>query len=239
MDNVVLLMVDSGVWASKPPKTFCHLERTGSIVSLKPIPFSDRTSRIRPPLWLLTFTVAAVDSSVSLPGPPSSNGAKVNFTLYGNAINLSGENDPYVTSVTQEGSLDAGYGLLKLRTKRAGTDLCFAAYRPGAYQTGALETDAVQAMVVTDGQAIRAMYLGGGRMLKAGGSATNSLPRGASIERNEPGLAYVERLANGVFVVGNPSPTDATVTVILPALRPAPRGSKPEAKRRSAPQANK
>lgn len=188
--------------------------------------FADVTFREKP----LRFLAAAGEGTEVILGdghfdsytehPPTilQRRARVNFTLYGNALDLSGENDPYVTSVTQEGSLDAGYGLLKLRTKRAGTDLCFAAYRPGTYQTSALETDAVQAMVVTDGRAIRAMYLGGGKMLKAGGSAANSPPHGATIERSEPGLAYVEKRADGTYVVGNPSPTEAMVTVTFPGL---------------------
>jgi hypothetical protein len=60
-----------------------------------------------------------------------------------------------------------------------------------------------------DGPKVRAMYLGGGKSLKAAGG---------SIERSEAGLAYVERLQNGSYAVGNPSPTDATVTVNMPVL---------------------
>ena len=56
------------------------------------------------------------------------------------------------------------------------------------------------------------MYLGGGKMLKAAG---------ATIERNEAGLAYVEKLANGNYVVGNPSTHEATVTVTLPGVTEA------------------
>ena len=66
-----------------------------------------------------------------------------------------------------------------------------------------------QAMVVMDGQHVRAMYLGGGKTLKAAG---------ATIERNESGLAYVERVASGSYVVGNPSADKATVTVTLPGV---------------------
>jgi hypothetical protein len=129
-------------------------------------------------------------------------------TIFSNALDLSGDKDGYIKSVTQEGSLDAGYGLLKLQTVK-GTDLCFAAYRPGTYRAGGLETDAVQAMVMMGGQNVQALYLGGGTSLKVAG---------AIIARSEPGLAYVEKLADGTYMVGNPSPTDATVTVTLPGV---------------------
>ncbi len=59
-----------------------------------------------------------------------------------------------------------------------------------------------------DGEVVRAMYLGGGKSLKSGA---------ASIERSEPGLAYVEKTANG-YVLSNPSPTAGIVTVTLPGL---------------------
>jgi hypothetical protein len=134
--------------------------------------------------------------------------ADVNNVIFGNAADLSGDKDGYLKSVTQEGSLDAGYGLLKLETVK-GTDLCFTAFRPGSYTAGGLTTDAMQAMVRMDGANVQAMYLGGGTTLKASG---------ATIQRSEPGLAYVEKAADGSYVVGNPSPTKATVTVTLPAI---------------------
>ena len=134
-----------------------------------------------------------------------------NCALYGTAVDLSGRKEGYVKSVTQEGGLSEGYGLLKVQTAN-GTDLCFAAYRPGTYKAGGLETDAAQAMLVMDGQHVRAMYLGGGKTLKAAG---------ATIERNESGLAYVEKLANGNYLVGNPSADEATVMVTLPGVTEA------------------
>jgi hypothetical protein len=99
-------------------------------------------------------------------------------------------------------------GLLQVSTAQ-GTDLCFTAYRPGNYKAAGLQTDALQALVLREGPAVRTLYLGGGKTLKAAGAA---------IERSEPGLAYVEKRANGTYVVGNPSPTEAMVTVTLPAL---------------------
>ncbi|MGO8702403.1 MAG: heparinase II/III family protein [Candidatus Brocadiia bacterium] len=130
-------------------------------------------------------------------------------TVYGNAIDISGGKEGYVKGVKQEGSLEAGYGLLKVETAK-GTDLCFASYRPGKYQAGALETDAQQAFMVMDGQAVKAMYLGGGKLLKAGGSV---------LERSEPGLACIEKAETGAYVLSNPSPSDATVTVTFAPLR--------------------
>ncbi|MGO9110022.1 MAG: hypothetical protein ACLP9L_12380 [Thermoguttaceae bacterium] len=129
-------------------------------------------------------------------------------TLYGNAVDLSGAKQGYVKSVRQKGGLEQGYGLLQVTTAQ-GTDLCFAAYRPGTYKAGGLEIDALQAVVVRENSAVTTLYLGGGKTLKAGD---------ASIERSEPGLAYVEKLANGKYMVGNPSSTDATVSVTLPGV---------------------
>ena len=129
-------------------------------------------------------------------------------TVYGNVIDISGGKEGYVKGVTQEGGLDAGYGLLKVETAK-GTDLCFASYRPGTYKAGGLETDAQQAFVVMDGQAVKAMYLGGGKLLKAGRAA---------LERSEPGLACIEKAETGAYVLANPSPSDATVTVTFAPL---------------------
>ena len=129
-------------------------------------------------------------------------------TVYGNVIDISGVKDGYVKNVVQEGSLDAGFGLLKVETV-SGTDLCFAAFRPGVYRQGELESDAQQAFVLMDGRNVRAMYLGGGKILKLGE---------VSITRSEPGLAYFEKTETGAYLVGNPSPVEGTVTVVLPAI---------------------
>jgi len=133
---------------------------------------------------------------------------KTSSTVYGNALDYSDSKEGFVKGVAQEGGLVAGYGLLKVQTVK-GTDLCFAAYRPGAYKVGGLETDSLQAFVQMDGAKVQAMVLGGGKKLQTAQG---------SIGRSEPGLAYVERLQNGNYIVGNPSPTDATVTVSLPTL---------------------
>src|SRR5690606_17889938 len=74
---------------------------------------------------------------------------------------------------------------------------------------GGLETDAQQAFVVRDGEAVRAMSLGGGTMLKVGP---------VSIGRCEPGLAYLEKMDNGAYLVGNPSAVKALVTLSFPVL---------------------
>jgi hypothetical protein len=135
--------------------------------------------------------------------------ADQNNALFGNAVDISGSKDGYLKSVAQEGSLDTGYGLLKLQTAK-GTDLCFTAFRPGSYTAGGLTTDAMQAMVRMDGSDVNGMYLGGGTHLQMAGG---------TIDRSAPGLAYVEKLSDGSYVVGNPSPTPATITVTLAALR--------------------
>ena len=131
-----------------------------------------------------------------------------NTTLYGNALDYSGVKDGYVKGVTQEGGLEAGYGLMKVKTIK-GTDLCFASYTPGSYKAGGLETDAMQAYVLMDGKNVQALYLGGGKTLKV---------PGAALERNESGLAYLEKAENGSYVLANPSPSAATITATLAAL---------------------
>ena len=134
--------------------------------------------------------------------------AKESAVLYGNVVDISGGEKGYVTSVAQEGGLQSGYGLLKIDTVK-GTDLCFASYRLGSYKAGGLETDAQQAFVSTEGQNVQAMYLGGGMVLQA---------CDAILQRSKPGLAYFEKNKSGAYLIGNPSPSDATVTVTLPAL---------------------
>jgi hypothetical protein len=133
---------------------------------------------------------------------------KTQSALYGNVLDYSDEKGGYIKSVTQEGGLEAGYGLLRVTTIN-GTDLCFAAFHPGNYKSQGLETDALQAFVQMNGQSAEALYLGGGKSLKAGN---------ASIVRSESGLAYVEKALDGTYIVCNPSPTDTSVTVVLPAL---------------------
>jgi hypothetical protein len=132
-----------------------------------------------------------------------------NNAIFGNVVDISGTKDGYLKSVMQEGSLDAGYGLLKLETQK-GTDLCFTAFRPGSYSVEGMTTDGMQAMVRMDGNDMRGMYLGGGTTLKV---------TGGSIQRSEPGLAYLEKAADGGYILGNPSPTPATITVTVAALQ--------------------
>lgn len=131
-----------------------------------------------------------------------------NNTIFGNAVDISGAKDGYVKSVTQEGGLDAGFGMLKVTTAK-GTDLCFASFRPGSHKAGELETDAQQAFVLMDGRDVRAMYLGGGKSLKVGAS---------KLERSVPGLTYLEKAETGAYILANPSPADAEVTATLASL---------------------
>jgi oligo-alginate lyase len=127
--------------------------------------------------------------------------------IFASAVDISNDAEGYVKGVTQAGSLSEGFSLLKVQT-RVGVDLCFAAYAAGIHQAWGLKTDAQQALVRTDAAGVSAMYLAGGTTLEAGG---------AGIGRSEPGLAYIERTADGKFIVANPSPTDATIRISLPA----------------------
>jgi len=137
---------------------------------------------------------------------------RVAETLYGSAVDISGAADGFVTAVEQTGSLAEGYGLLNVRT-RAGTDLCFMAFRPGTWKAGGVETDAQQAFVGQEGGAVTALSLGGGTRLAAGG---------AMLTREPAGLATLERTASGAFVLANPSPAEAAVGIALPALAGMP-----------------
>lgn len=133
---------------------------------------------------------------------------QVSSTIYGNVVDISDAKEGYVKAVRQEGGLEAGYGLLEVQTAR-GTDLCFTAFRPGTWKAVGLETDAQQAFVLRDGKNIRALYLGGGSQLKVDG---------VSLQRSTPGLAYLERMDNGSYLLANPSSSDADVTIDHPAL---------------------
>lgn len=150
--------------------------------------------------------------------------------LFGNAVEISGTPEPYIKSITQEGGLEKGYGLLKIDTAQ-GVDICFAAYEQKNRSINGLNTDAEQAYVSTAGGKVTALYLAGGKTLEAAGS---------SIRRSEPGLAVAEKLASGEILVSNPSPTQANLTVSLPgigrmdayeALPDGKRGRKVEVKR--------
>ena len=135
--------------------------------------------------------------------------ADQNNALFGNAADISGTKTGYLKSVTQEGSLDTGYGLLKVETVK-GTDLCFSSFRPGTYTADGMSTDAMQAMVQMDGANVTALYLAGGTSLKV---------PGGTITRSVPGLVYVEKTAKGSYIVGNPSAVEAFASVALPALK--------------------
>lgn len=129
-------------------------------------------------------------------------------TLYGNVVDFSDQKEGYVRSVAQAGGTEAGYGLLNIETAR-GTDVCFAAYRPGTHRDGRLETDSLQALVLNDGEKVRALYLGGGTTLAFGA---------ALLARNSAGLASLEQQPDGSFLVANPSPGAADITVKLPTF---------------------
>jgi len=151
------------------------------------------------------------DGHLGLERPPTILQRRItNSTVYGNAVDISGTEGGSVKSVQCEGSVKDGYGLLKIETAR-GTDLCFASYRPGSHKVGDLVTDAQQAFVMRDGPDVRAMYLGGGTMLQAGK---------ARLVRSEVGLLYIEKATTGAYILGNPSPTECTVSISFGRLIP-------------------
>lgn len=161
--------------------------------------------------------VIVADGIYGLEKPPTIiERRNVASTVYGNVIDVSGAKDGYVKSVEIEGGLDKGYALMKITTLK-GVDLCFVSYRPGMYQLGVLSTDAQQAMVVLNGDRVEAMYMAGGRTLTTKGAI---LIRGrlGDPNRSETGLAFIERVETGAYVIGNPSPTGTKVTLQMAAL---------------------
>jgi hypothetical protein len=129
-------------------------------------------------------------------------------TVYGNAIDISGAKEPYVKSVMQDGSLEKGYGLLTVNTVK-GADLCFTAFRAGTHTVGEIETDGQQAFVTRDGSNIHSMVLAGGTTLKVGD---------VTLTRSAPGLASIEQTESGNYLLANPSPKEAKITVKFAAL---------------------
>lgn len=129
-------------------------------------------------------------------------------TVYGNVVDISGGSEAYVTGVEQSGSLTDGFGLLTVHT-RVGSDLCFATFTPGSYSAGDLRSDAQQAFVSRQGDAIVALSLGGGTTLQVAGVV---------LTREPAGLASLEQTSTGAYVLANPSPAEAVVSITLPAL---------------------
>lgn len=125
-------------------------------------------------------------------------------SLWANALDYSA--DRVVKAVRPFGSLAEGFALAEIETVN-GTDICFAAYAPGARRHGDFETDAQQAMVIRRGGAVATALLGGGTLLRAGG---------VELRRSAPGLAFVERAFTDAWVLGNPSPAAAEITARIP-----------------------
>ena len=147
------------------------------------------------------------DGHLGLQRPPTILQRRItNDSIWGNAVDY--HDSSYVKSVKQSGSLEQGYGLLEVATVD-GVDLCYAAYRPGQMEAGGLSTDAQQVFVMRSGNKVHALYLGGG---------TTAAIDGVVLKLAEPGLAYVEQVDNGAYLVGNPSEKDAVVTFAMPAL---------------------
>jgi Heparinase II/III-like protein/Alginate lyase len=129
-------------------------------------------------------------------------------TLFGNVLDLSDKSGGYVRNVTRGGGAELGYGTLRIETQD-GVDICFASYGSGKVETPEISTDAVQALVRMKGRTPQTLYLGGGTELRSAGSF---------IRRDKPGLAYVEHIAEDRFIVGNPSPSAADISVQMPGL---------------------
>jgi hypothetical protein len=140
----------------------------------------------------------------------------VNNAVFTNALDLSG--GTYLTGLYQEGVRNDGgsSGLFIYPVHGAVADQCFVAYGSGSFSSsdGTFHTDALQALVTRDDRgALSGMFLGGGTALS---TPDGTLTRADSATPGAAGLAYVERVADGGWVVGNPSSSSATVQVSLP-----------------------
>jgi len=134
-------------------------------------------------------------------------------TLYGNVLEFADqagkllrENAPgFVSEVVTSGSLDEGYGLLKLTTAK-GIDYCYTSYKPGARSVAGFETDAQQAFIRHKGSVVSAAWLAGGTHLSL---------KGCELRRSAPGLAYFEQMNDEAWILGNPSPEAAEITLAI------------------------
>lgn len=132
-------------------------------------------------------------------------------TIYGNVLDYSKEG--IVQEVQQWGSLEAGFGAMEVKISGGGSDLCYVAWRDGVQGAGKLRTNARQAFLsLGEDDNVRMAVLGGGTSLRLTEFA---------MDRTSPGLAIVERLENGAYIVANPSPEDAGITVTLPLKKGA------------------
>jgi hypothetical protein len=139
--------------------------------------------------------------------------SNVNNALFGTAIDISG--GKYVTGIVQEGITSGELFGMLLRIAHGGAlDYAFTSYSPGSFTSadGAFVTDGLQSFAVVNAKGLPGLYLGGGTTLS---TPYGSLTRTDSAMPGSPGLAYVEQSADGSWVVGNLSPTDATILVSL------------------------
>jgi hypothetical protein len=137
----------------------------------------------------------------------------VNNALFGNVIDISGAN--YVTGLTEESiTIDGGFATLLNIQHGTATDLAFSAFAPGFYTsaTGSFSTDGWQAAVVFDQRGLAGAFLGGGTKLSTPGF---TLTRTDAITSGGPGMVSLEHAADGTWVLSNPSPTDASIHIVL------------------------
>jgi len=133
---------------------------------------------------------------------------ETNKTIYGNVVELDYDDNAFVKSVKLDGSLETGHGLLTVETPN-GMDYCFVSYRPGMQTAGPIKTDALQAYVRNANNTPTALFLGGGQVLES---------NGAILQRDQPGLALLEKADNGSFILANPSPTAGKISVKMASL---------------------
>jgi len=129
-------------------------------------------------------------------------------TIFGSVVDISGKAEPFVRDVALEGSLEKGCALMTVSTSR-GKDLAFASYRPGTYCVGGLETDALQSFVRRESNNPTGLFIGGGKFLRVDG---------IGLSLDSPGLAALEQVGTGAWVLSNLSLQKAEITLDFPAL---------------------
>ncbi len=133
---------------------------------------------------------------------------KTNSTLYGNVVELDVDGQSMIRSVAVSGTLEDGYGLLKIETI-SGNDYCFTSFRSDEFNLDDFGTDAQQAFVSKSAGEVVMLSLAGGRHL---------VTKDSVLERSETGNALLEKMDNDAYVLANPSPTAASVLVRFPGL---------------------
>ena len=140
--------------------------------------------------------------------------SNVNNALFGSVIDISGAN--YITGVSEQSLTNSGAGFASLLHIQHGnlSDLAFTSYAPGTYSSSAdgFSTDALQAAIVNDARELQGAFLGGGTTLS---TPQVTLVRADVTTPGAGGMAAIEHMPDGSWLLSNPSPSDAKIQLTL------------------------